>query len=172
VSLRSVTQATRLSRNAITWKRTSIDQVLASPEMSPIMTKTKKSLSISTTIGNESWYGSTASPIARCGSPESMFCTGRCRDDPILRESSGPSADVVGILRQQSSFAYKQADGGWFLNPDFLVFFKRWTAIMGRRTRIVYDPSEFTLCSLDIATSDGDFFAQALIKVLRMLNVD
>ncbi|KAF8816851.1 hypothetical protein BYT27DRAFT_7181309 [Phlegmacium glaucopus] len=106
VSLRSVTQATRLSRSAITWKRTSIDQVLASPlmpstfdltQMSPITTKTKKSLSISTTIGDESWYGSAGSPIARCGSPESMFCTGRCRDDPILQESFMPSADVISL---------------------------------------------------------------------------
>ena len=43
----------------------------------------------------ESWYGSTLSPINRCGSPEPMYCTGNCRDYP---SAEGPSADVVGVL--------------------------------------------------------------------------
>ena len=107
ISLRSVTQARRLSRNAITWKRTSIDQVLASPVAtsagtfdfkSPIRTKSKKSLSISTDMEKELWYGSTMSPIDRCGSPESMYCTGKCREDPL--PEGRPSADVVGVLQR------------------------------------------------------------------------
>ena len=106
VSLRSVTQAKRLSRNAITWKRTSIDQVLSSPvssspgtfdraNMSPVRTKSKKSLSISTDM--EMWYGSTMSPIDRCVSPEAMYCTGECRENPSEEEEL--SADIVGVLQ-------------------------------------------------------------------------
>jgi hypothetical protein len=113
VSLRSVTQAKRLSRNAITWKRTSIDQVLSSPvtsspgtfdlvHMSPITTKSNKSLSISTDMEKESWYGSTMSPIDRCVSPESMYCTGKCRDDPS--PVGRISADVVGVPSTFVSF--------------------------------------------------------------------
>lgn len=108
VSLRSVTQAKRLSQHAITWKRTSIDQVLSSPVSShpgtfasdrahiqPIRTKSKKSLSITTeNLEGEAWYGSTMSPINRCGSPEAMYCTGNCSFD-----EGEPSADVVGVLR-------------------------------------------------------------------------
>lgn len=117
VSLRrSVTQAKRLSRNAITWKETSIDQVMASPVTpsagsfdskitSPIKTKSKKSLSISTNIENESWYGGFGSPIDRCGSPESMYCTGKCRDDPCVGMSPTLSADVVRVLCRQPSFS-------------------------------------------------------------------
>ena len=62
-----------------------------------IITKSKKSLSISTNIEKESWYGSTMSPIERCGSPEAMFCTGDCHDNPS--EEVGPSADVVRVLQ-------------------------------------------------------------------------
>jgi len=112
VSLRSVTQARRLSRSAITWKRTSIDQVLSSPvssspatfdrgNMSPIRTKSKKSLSIITdNMEKESWYGSNMSPINRCGSPESMYCTGRCRDNP---SEEGPSADIISLSSSKDS---------------------------------------------------------------------
>jgi hypothetical protein len=118
---RSVTQAKRLSRNAITWKETSIDQVMASPvspsaggfdsrPMSPIKTKSKKSLSISTNVGKDSWYGSPGSPIDRCGSPEAMYCTGHCREDPFVGISFTPGADVVRVLHRQASFSYKQAD--------------------------------------------------------------
>lgn len=122
VSLRLVSQATRLSRDAISWKRTSIDQVLASPltpssgafnfaPVSSITTKSKTSLSISTNIEKESWYGNTGSPIDRCRSPESMFCTGICRENPSLTENFTPeaSADVVGVLCVQPFF-FIQAD--------------------------------------------------------------
>ena len=107
VSLRSGTQAKRLSHNAITWKRTSIDQDLSSPDssssitldcadMSPTRTKLKKSLSILTdNTEKESWYGSTISPTNRCGSPEPMYCTGNCCDN--LSESE--KADVVSVLQ-------------------------------------------------------------------------
>ena len=65
--------------------------------MSPFRTKSKKSFYISTdNMEKESWYGSTLSPINRCGSPEPMYCTGNCRDYPSLE---GPSADVVGVLQ-------------------------------------------------------------------------
>ena len=104
VSLRSVTQAKRLSQHAITWKQTSIDQVLSSPvssrpgtfssDRAAILTKSKKSLSITTeNLEGEAWYGSTMSPIDRCGSPEAMYCTGNCSFD-----EGEPSADVVSIL--------------------------------------------------------------------------
>jgi hypothetical protein len=103
VSLRSVAQAKRLSCSAITWKRTSIDQVLASPvspsaapfDVTPIKTKSKKSLSISTNA-DDLWYGSNVSPIDRCGSPVPMYCTGLCRDNPPLEER--PLPDVVRVL--------------------------------------------------------------------------
>ena len=102
VSLRSVTQAKRLSRDAITWKQTSIDQVLSSPVtpspgFDPIRTRTKKSLSILTDVEKESWYGSSMSPINRCRSPETMYCTGNCRDKPSEEEKLG--AEVVGVLQ-------------------------------------------------------------------------
>ena len=65
--------------------------------MSPFRSKSKKLLSISTdNMEKESWYGSSMSPINRCGSPEPMYCTGNCRDYPSLE---GPSADVVGVLQ-------------------------------------------------------------------------
>lgn len=124
--LRSVTQAKRLSHNAITWKRTSIDQVLSSPATplttpldftpnTPIKTKTKRSLSISTSMAaGESWYGNPLSPIERCISPEAIYCTGRCRDDPSLIEKIQPRADVVSWPFTSSA---SRADSWWFLNP-------------------------------------------------------
>ena len=50
----------------------------------------------------ESWYGNNMSPIDRCGSPESMYCTGKCRDNPISEE--GMSADVVGVLQRSNVY--------------------------------------------------------------------
>ena len=113
MSLRSVAQAKRLSHSAVTWKRTSIDQILTSPvspsaapfDITPIKTKSKKSLSISTNA-DESWYGSNLSPIDRCGSPVPMYCTGLCRENPPLEER--PLPDVVCVL--QSLFFSIQAD--------------------------------------------------------------
>ena len=49
-----------------------------------------------TDMEREPWYGSTMSPIDRCDSPESMYCTGKCRDNPSLEGE--PSADVVGFF--------------------------------------------------------------------------
>ena len=68
----------------------------------------------------ESWYGSAMSPISRCDSPEPMYCAGKCRDNP----SSGPSADVVGVLQ---TFVIIQACSWSFVskNIDFLVFFSK-----------------------------------------------
>ena len=66
--------------------------------MSPIRTKSKKSLFISTdNMEKESWYGSTMSPINRSISPVSMYCTGKCRDNPS--EEGRPSADIVSVLQ-------------------------------------------------------------------------
>ena len=53
-------------------------------------------IDVSLRLEKESWYGSTMAPIDRCGSPESLYCTGKCRDNP---SSEGPSADVVGVLQ-------------------------------------------------------------------------
>jgi len=72
--------------------------------MSPIRTKSKKSLSISTDdMEKESWYGSTISPISRCGSPEPMYCTGNCRGN--LSEQGGPNdnADVISLSSSKNS---------------------------------------------------------------------
>ena len=66
--------------------------------MSPIITKSKKSLFISTdNLEKESWYGGTMDPINRCDSPESMYCTGKCREN--FFEEGEPSADIVGVLQ-------------------------------------------------------------------------
>ena len=75
-----------------------------------IRTKSKKSLFISTdSTEKESWYGSTMSPINRCGSPEQMYCTGNCRDNP---SEEGLSADVVCVLQM---YLFKHAHGHSFL---------------------------------------------------------
>lgn len=115
MSLRAVTQARRLSRSAISWKQTSIDQVLMSPDtpsagafdFTPIKTHLKRSLSISTDTQKESWYGSVPSPIYRCRSPSSLYCTGRCREDPV--SAARLTADVVCVL-QFLFFIYTRAD--------------------------------------------------------------
>ena len=54
-------------------------------------------IDVSLRLEKESWYGSTMAPIDRCGSPESMYCTGKCRDNPVAEE--GISADIVGVLQ-------------------------------------------------------------------------
>ena len=46
----------------------------------------------------EPWYGGIVYPIDRCDSPESMYCTGKCRDNPSQVRLSA-SADVVGVLQ-------------------------------------------------------------------------
>ena len=68
-----------------------------------IRTKSKKSLFISSdSTKKESWYGSTMSPIDRCDSPEPMYCTGNCRDNP---SEEGLSADIVGVLQMFITFS-------------------------------------------------------------------
>lgn len=70
--------------------------------MSPIRTKSKKSLTISTDL--DMWYGSNMSPINRCGSPEAMYCTGECRENPSEEGlSADNSADVVSVLQASVS---------------------------------------------------------------------
>jgi len=103
VSLRAVTQAKRLSRSAITWKQTSIDQILTSsvtPSAGAFDFKThlKKSLSISTNTQKELWYGSILSPIDRCGSPPSLYC---CRENHGWADRL--TADVVLLISLSSS---------------------------------------------------------------------
>ena len=116
-SVPRVTQARRplsLTRSAIIWKRTSIDQVL------PIRTKT---MNVPVEPEKESWYGSPMSPINRCGSPESSHCTGYCRDNHS-EEEEPVSADVVGVSSNISQTFNKQLAHLSFVskkNPDFLV---------------------------------------------------
>ena len=91
--------------------------------MSPIRTKSKKSLSISTNLEKESWYGSTMSPIERCISPESMYCTGICRENPS--EEGRLSADVVRCFRY---IIYKQVK----LICGFSMYFHRFPCLRRR----------------------------------------
>jgi len=101
VSLRAVTQAKRLSCSAISWKQTSIDQVLTPSagafNFTPIKTQLKRSLSISTDTQKELWYGSVPSPIYRCRSPSSLYCTGRCRETPGSADRLQVTADVFSL---------------------------------------------------------------------------
>ncbi|KAF8156107.1 caspase domain-containing protein [Crassisporium funariophilum] len=97
--IRTVTQAMRITNNAIKWKRKSIDQILSSinspgfelPQFS--VSKTQKSLSIST---EGMWIGTSVSPINRCNSPVITVCDGWCREkDRSTETDNGPAADVV-----------------------------------------------------------------------------
>ena len=98
------------------------------------------SLSITTeNMETESWYGSNMSPIDRCGSPESMYCTGNCP----FEEGGEPRADVVSVFSKTlckkqfffCSFLF------FFYSKDFLVFVKGQSKIMGGSSRLINDTS-------------------------------
>jgi hypothetical protein len=75
-----------------------VDEMSASAafDITPIATKSRKSLSTST-IADELWYWSNLSPIDRCDSPIPLYCTGVQRDNPPLEERLSPDV-VIGSL--------------------------------------------------------------------------
>ena len=104
------------------------------------------SLSITTeNMETESWYGSNMSPIDRCGSPESMYCTGNCP----FEEGGEPRPDVVSVFSK--TLCKKQF---FFCSFRFFFILKISLSSSKDSQRSWEDPQ-------------GSSMTQALIKVLK-----
>ena len=104
------------------------------------------SLSITTeNMETESWYGSNMSPIDRCGSPESMYCTGNCP----FEEGGQPRADVVSFFQKR----YVK-NNFFFAHFVFFIILKISLSSSKDSQRSWEDPQ-------------GSSMTQALIKVLK-----
>ncbi|KAF9534074.1 caspase domain-containing protein [Crepidotus variabilis] len=117
VATRTVQEYRRVNADIVRWTKTSIDQLMLGEEeaaaygvvRTPIVTKKKTSLSIVTeSIPSPSWLDS---PIQRCSSPEMLYCSGDCRDNPQWQcEEEQP--DVISLSSSQDEQrTWEVADG-------------------------------------------------------------
>ncbi|KAJ3508179.1 hypothetical protein NLJ89_g5898 [Agrocybe chaxingu] len=121
ISTRAVQQFTRINTSLLKWTQTSIDQLMMSPaeastldvKLEPVVNKKKTSISIITDrlLMQEpsSWFDSAA---PRCASPEMLYCSGDCRDNPLFERDGSDQADVISLSSAgDSQRAWEGADG-------------------------------------------------------------
>ncbi|TFK39197.1 caspase domain-containing protein [Crucibulum laeve] len=99
LSVRRVYQTKRFSPVSVSWRQTSIDQMLNSPSdyrrMSISSRSKKKSLSVITNVDDCGLSNAMSfSPTRQCDSPVAMFCTGWCDHSPV---GFGGQADVIAL---------------------------------------------------------------------------
>jgi len=103
VTTRTVKQVSKLNNQLVRWTQTSIDQLMMSAEVaekldvtrSPVVSKKKTSLSIVTdSLPEPSWLDS---PIQRCVSPEMLYCSGDCRNNPHFQQDLECLPDVFSL---------------------------------------------------------------------------
>lgn len=118
ISTRAVQEFERVNHDIIKWTKTSIDQLMLSADeaaecgvvTSPVVTKRKTSLSIVTeSLPSVEWLDS---PIQRCSSPEMLYCSGDCRENPLWQQDEGVQADIISLSSSQDEQkTWEGADG-------------------------------------------------------------